>query len=553
MRNHSLQGGIWLRGSLHARTLAAAMATSGLFCPALATQSRTGIGGETEYQELELTASDGDSVDYYGDAVVVSGDRVVVGSETRGCSESGSVYVFERDAEGAWQQVAKLVAPHQEDCDHFGWSLALSAKRLVVGAIQGDGSGPDSGAAYVFERRPDGAWHEVAKLAPSDPKVLGKFGYSVALSSEIIIVGAPVNGGVVPAAGAAYVFERDAAGVWQEMAKLAASDGEGADFFGASMALSGETVVVGAPQDSDLGPDSGAVYVFERDADGLWQEVVKLLASDGSADRAFGSRGSVALGGDTLIVGDAYDRVLSGSAYVYERDAEGMWQEVAKLRASDAEEADFFGGSVGFSVDRVLIGALGDDDLGSTASSAYVFERETEGVWHEVAKLTSSDGEANDNFGQSVAVDGETLVVGALYGDGAAPDSGTAYVFTPVPGVGGSVSGLNPLGATCRNRTSGQTVSIPLQGGTTWDCEAAGLVVAPGNRIEQQVRGVAVANVAGGTVTGMGGRKVVCGNLTTRQEVVIPLGGATSWDCTGAGLVVAPEDRIVQTVSGTAD
>ena len=218
--------------------------------------------------------------------------------------------------------------------------------------------------------------------------------------------------------------------------KLTASDATAGDIFGTSASVSGDTVVVGAPQDNDAGSDSGSAYVFERDQGGAdnWGEVTKLTASDAAANDFFGF--SVSVSGDTVVVGalnNAAAGNAAGSAYVFERDQGGAdnWGEVTQLTASDAAIGDEFGVSVSVSGDTLVVGAFAADGVGSDSGSAYVFERGLGGPdnWGEVTKLTASDAADGDIFGARVSVNGDSLVVGAPQDDDAGGDSGSAYVF----------------------------------------------------------------------------------------------------------------------------
>ncbi len=199
-----------------------------------------------------------------------------------------------------------------------------------------------------------------------------------------------------------------------------ASDAAQYDEFGTSVAVSGDTVVVGVPLNGDAGYSSGSAYVFDKGLDGTNSLglVRKLTASDAAQGDKFGI--SVAVSGDTVVVGadeneDAGSQ--SGSAYVFDRDQGGNnnFGEVKKLTASDAAQADLFGGSVSISGDTVVVGAHGNDDAGSRSGSAYVFGRDQGGTnnFGEVKKLTTSDAAVNDDFGLSVSISGDTVVVGA--------------------------------------------------------------------------------------------------------------------------------------------
>ncbi|GAF73238.1 unnamed protein product, partial [marine sediment metagenome] len=204
-------------------------------------------------------------------------------------------------------EVKKLTASDAEDNDNFGRSAAISGDTAVVGAQYEDGAGTARGAAYVFGRDYLGAdnWGEVKKLTASDPWNWDLFGNSVAISGDTAVVGAYSEGGAGFNRGAAYVFERDYLGAdnWGERKKLTASDAENSDVFGYSVAISGDTAVAGAAYENGAGSYRGASYVFERDYLGAdnWGERKKLTASDPENDDYFGN--SAAISGDTAVVG----------------------------------------------------------------------------------------------------------------------------------------------------------------------------------------------------------------------------------------------------------
>ena len=203
---------------------------------------------------------------------------------------------------------------------------------------------------------------------------------------------------------------------WSEQTKLTASDGEVINFFGLSVSIEGDYVVIGAHGDKENGDFSGSAYIFKRDGQD-WIEDVKLLASDGRTNMMFGY--SVSIDGDYLIIG-APDADGPGSAYIFKNNG-GTWIEQQKLTASDGEIWDEFGTSVSIDGDYSVVGAQFDDDIGS----AYIFKRERE-TWNEEAKLTSSDSELDDCFGISASLCGEYAVIGG-WGDG--NFTGAAYVF----------------------------------------------------------------------------------------------------------------------------
>ncbi len=324
----------------------------------------------------KLLASDGSAFDRFGYSVAISGDRIVVGAQTDTNDNgfaSGSVYVYEPDGEGGWTE-SKITASDGAGNDRFGRSVAVSGDRIVVGAFQNDDDGVGSGSAYVFEPDGTGGWLE-AKLTASDGGDYGSewFGWSVAVSGERIVVSAYLDSNENGTnSGSAYLFEPDGAGGWAET-KLTASDGSAFDRFGYSVAISGDRIVVGAAEDDGTGFNSGSVYVYESDGAGGWAET-KLAALDGAAEDLFGW--SVAISGDWIVVGAPFDDdndADSGSVYVYESDGVGGWA-ATKLAALDSALGDSFGWSVAISGDRMVVGAYLDDDNGTSSGSAYVFE-----------------------------------------------------------------------------------------------------------------------------------------------------------------------------------
>jgi len=202
--------------------------------------------------------------------------------------------------------------------------------------------------------------------------------------------------------------------------KLQAMDGQVEDWFGSSVAVEDSIVVVGARMDDDNGLASGSVYVFVKDSTG-WTELQKLHASDGMEDDRFGR--AVSISGDYIFVGAHKDDFNTGAAYIFMRNG-STWTEQAKLISSDPDTGDFFGVSIGQSGDYTIIGAAIDDSAGS----AYVYMR-TDSGWVEQVRLTASDGQADDRFGQSVAISGNYAIIGAHADDDLGNGAGSAYVF----------------------------------------------------------------------------------------------------------------------------
>lgn len=376
-----------------------------------------------------LVADDGDSNEFFGFSVAIAGDIAVVGAQgdDENGDESGAAYVFTRSDAG-WSQEAKLTANDAEAGDQFGGSIALFGETILVGARRDDDNGDDSGAAYLFTRYESG-WVQQAKLTAADGEAGAEFGRSVVLSDNTLLIGAPLDDEKGEDSGSVYVFTRSEAN-WSQLAKLTAADGAKGDVFGISVALDGDTALIGADLDDDKGEDSGSVYVYTR-SEGTWSQQAKLTAADAGTVDIFGVR--VAISGDTALIAarrddDDVNGVDSGSAYVFIRSGTS-WTQQAKLTANDAEAGDLFGFSVALYGDTGIVTAAMDDDKGLNSGAAYVFTR-SGSDWSQQTKLTAPVGAAEDVFGWSVSLSGNTAMIGAPTSIFELPgSSGSAYIF----------------------------------------------------------------------------------------------------------------------------
>jgi hypothetical protein len=333
----------------------------------------------------------------------------------------------------AISQTAKLFAPDGEPADFLGYSVALSGDTAIVGAPLDsletvNPPRASQGSAFIFTRTGT-AWTLQQKLLASDGAARDYFGASVSIEGDTAIVGALFDDvGANANQGSAYVFTRSGT-IWTEQAKLTATQGAAGDRFGVSAEISGETVVVGTKR------EQGAAYVFTRSG-ATWTQQQQLLPSNGAAGDEFGA--SVAINLDTILVSATGRPVSSadnqGAVYVFTR-AGGVWSEQQMLTATDGAAGDRFGSDVAITGDTAIVGAPFDDiSTRSDQGSAYVFTR-TGGVWTQQTKLTASNGAANDHFGSSVGISGSTIVVTApdsdiVSGSITYLESGTAYVFT---------------------------------------------------------------------------------------------------------------------------
>ncbi|MDH3637793.1 MAG: cadherin-like beta sandwich domain-containing protein [Gammaproteobacteria bacterium] len=441
-------------------------------------------------QQAYVKASNTGSDDNFGRSVALSGDTLAVGAINEGSNgtgvnggaqadnsalASGAVYVFTR-SNGLWSQQAYIKASNTDAADRFGASIALSGNTLAVGAFgedsngtgvngdaQGDNTASFAGSVYVFTRS-NGVWSQQAYIKASNIDADDRFGISVALSGNTLAVGASgedsngtgVNGGAqadnsAVDSGAVYVFTRSM-GVWNQQAYIKASNTDAGDRFGFSVALSGDTLAVGAISESSNGTgvnggaqadnsalSSGAVYVFTH-SNGLWSQQAYVKASNTDRGDIFGR--SVALSGDMLAVGANLESsngtgvngnaqadnsaLFAGAVYVFTRSND-RWSQHAYVKASNTDAGDQFGISVALSGDTLAVGALGEgsngtginggaqgDNTASFAGSVYLYTR-SNGEWNQKAYVKASNTDADDEFGVNVALSGDTLAVGANF------------------------------------------------------------------------------------------------------------------------------------------
>jgi len=406
-------------------------------------------------QQAYIKASNTGFNDQFGNTVALSGDTLAVAAyvedgdgsseSNNSASNSGAVYVFTRTS-GVWSQQAYLKAFNIGANDLFGISLTLSGDTLAVGATSEDGnysgvnagdgtdnSAGNSGAVYVFTRTGT-TWSQQAYIKGSNTQSSDSFGRSVSLSGDTLAVGAmefvSSNG-----FGAVYVFTRTAS-VWSQQAYLKASNADFNDLFGDSVALDGDTLAVGAPEEDGDGSisenESGAVYVFTRSGVD-WSQQAYLKASNPDRDDKFGT--TLALSANTLVVGvpdedsDGSSQsnnlaIDSGAVYVFTRSGVD-WSQQAYIKASNVDADDLFGISVGLDGDSLVIGATHEnsnstginagelDNTASRAGAAYFYARSGTN-WIKQAYIKASNTDAGDRFGNSVAISGDTLVIGAI-------------------------------------------------------------------------------------------------------------------------------------------
>jgi hypothetical protein len=430
-------------------------------------------------EQAELTAVDVTRGTGFGPSIAVSNGTLVVGAphqQVGSTSQEGAAYVFTKSS-GQWEQTAELTAADGAAGDQFGGAVAISGTTIAV-AAPGKFTNPYSGAVYVFTQGPDG-WQQSAELFDTnDSGVASDFGASIVLTGTTLVVGAPARSpGGQTYVGAAYVFN-ESAGRWTQSAELTAADGDAGDFFGQSLSISGNLLAVGAPGGQS---DPGAVYLFS-DETGTWQQTAKLVAADGTNLSSFGE--SEAVAGSTLVIGSPGRQVGSnnyqGVIYVFTQSA-GAWQPTAELSVSDGGYDSELGQSVALSGSTILAGAprttFGANPVQGTA---YVFTNGP-GGWEQTSELSAVDGNTYEYFGQAVAMDsGSVFIAAPEHQVGSLNQTGAVYTFddtaTPVPVTTGppTISGTASIGNTL-TANPGSWASSPTSYAYQWlDCDTDG-------------------------------------------------------------------------------
>lgn len=362
------------------------------------------------YRAIRLQCIDPKANAQFGHAVDMDGNYLVVGTcyDDQAAGKIGQVYVFQLE-QGEWTPCAKLRPETALPGPWFGWSVSISGSRILVGTR--------GGPAHLFTRTGD-QWVEECQLAETNLDPEDQFGWSVSLSGTRAVVGCWAE--------AVFVYHLSE-GSWAREDVLRVVGPDTAIGFGVSVAADRDTILVGAPMDSVGGLWSGSAYVFTHDGES-WIEEARLTASDSAAGQGFGKQ--VALSGDLVIVSAPDSQDLAGASYIFGRSKTG-WTEEARLDTGCTRPCDLFGGSVTIDGNRAAVGACGvsEGDWWG-AGAVYVFSRSLD-RWKHVSTLTPPQRQQECFFGYTVALQGGRVLVGAHCQDcpKAGEDAGTAYVF----------------------------------------------------------------------------------------------------------------------------
>ncbi|KAJ5067624.1 hypothetical protein M0811_02812 [Anaeramoeba ignava] len=360
----------------------------------------------------------------FGFSTAISDKYSIIGAPftNRTGNSEGSAYIFEYQ-NNQWIQKTEFSPQNSNIENFFGFSVAIENPYVVIGSPSNNENGPSSGCIYVYNNTND-TWSFQSQVFPNDGQIGGHFGYSVDISGTQMIVGSYGTNESGLDSGSAYIFQLNGI-VWIQQAKLVPADLNSGDYFGFSVGISNEYAIVGAPHQSLSGIDSGAAYLFHKNG-ASWVQNSKLIASDGSGYDRFAW--SVAIDNSYAVVGAFYHQD-HGAAYVFQNQ-NGIWTQSQMLTASDAFDLDYFGRSVKINGDFIVVGADGRTDNSVVDSgAAYVFQN-SNGNWIQSAKVVASDAKDNWYFGYALDLSDNQVIVGAYGADNDGYLTGEMFSYT---------------------------------------------------------------------------------------------------------------------------
>jgi len=386
------------------------------------------IAGDSLANQKIILADDGKAEDYFGYSAAIDGTTLLVGAhkaDIDGVLDAGAAYVYVLGHKD-WVQQAKLVADPLYAKDGLGGNVALKNDVAMLGVMRRDDKGKDSGAVVSFERKSNN-WMQNQIITAPDAKPGDAFGQAIALTQNYLIIGAPRNDALGVDSGAVYIYKRESR-KWLYQTKLTARDGAAGDLFGISVAVDGNTLLVGADLHDEKAENAGAVYVYVLD-NNQWKQEAKLMASDAGHTDIFGVR--VSLSGNTALISARRDDidelgVDAGSAYIFVRNG-NTWKQEIKLISPDGKADDRFGRGVALNGDTAIVSAMNHDANGSDTGALYVYKKGIDG-WRYTSKIVAQNGMPDDKFGWNVALSNGIAVIATPHHDANGKESGAVYV-----------------------------------------------------------------------------------------------------------------------------
>ena len=402
--------------------------------------NRIGVNTQSPIAELQIDSlikptdtyslqrklqSPGFGTDLYAESVSIDGDTAVVGAYYEDVyvpsykANAGVVWVYTRNG-STWSEQTHFTASTPVANEYWGERVLLKGDALFVGQPKKDVSGlpVQTGAVTVLERT-GSSWNEQQELAPADLTLGDDFGWSMAIDGNTLIIGAPMQN---TRTGAAYVFTKSGS-TWSLQQKLLASNAGVYDYFGVSVDIAGDTAVIAASGEDTSVSGSGAVYVFERNGS-TWTEK-QLFKQDNPSNND--TTRKVAISGNIIVASSWHPDNFAGSAYVFTKSG-GTYTQTQELKPNDTAAGQNFGSTLQFDGETLVIGADSNiyGSFSQTAGSAYVFKN-INGTWTQTQKITASDGAIGDEFGNSISLSGNDIMIGAERHNSA---RGAAYIFT---------------------------------------------------------------------------------------------------------------------------
>jgi hypothetical protein len=403
--------------------------------------------------DTKLLASDGEAYDYFGGAISVYGDTLMIGAygDDDIATDSGAVYIFE-NVNGEWLQSNKITASDGEDTDYFGAKILINGNKLLVSSVLDDDNGIDSGTVYFFEKDSNtNSWILTSKITPMDGAEGDRFGSSLSLQNDLMVISSYFDGDNGYHSGSAYIFSY-INNNWTETTKLLANDGQSTDYFGISTKIANNRIAIGSIRNSNgNGNRAGAVYLYSY-INGSWIQSEKLITTDGEFGDQFGL--SIDVQNNKLYIG-AFDDDMPyagdvGSAYIFDISQNPAIQDT-KIEPRQGARNENLGFSVDLSNEFSVVGTPFDFISPSNLGSVYVYKK-IGTKWFVYDKLIANDIENVSGFGYSVSIQGNHILVGA-------PFSKSAFVFELISGTWTQIAKLTPS-EDIINSKFGFTVSL---------------------------------------------------------------------------------------------
>ncbi|WP_239990690.1 T9SS type A sorting domain-containing protein [Marixanthomonas ophiurae] len=393
------------------------------------------VTGTAQFEEVtKVVSEDREGRAEYGTSVAINENFAVVGA-SRENGASGAAYMYAKDNEGEWSFMQKIAATDSNNGAEYGGGAAFVDDYVVVAAGRADVEGViRAGALYVYEQN-NNVWELNSKLIASDYSSDAKMGMnptSLATENNTIVAGAP---GENAWTGSVYIFTEQE-GTWTETQKIMAPNPQSPEAFGIGVAISGDQLAVGSDKVYDL---KGAVFMYTKNNDGIWEYDQTVVASDGVAEDYFGN--SISILDDQMVIG-AYgvDNEL-GKAYIFEKNSEGIWEEVQIVMSDPTTDRTQFGWSTDIQEDMIMVSA--PHIYGNEVGEVFMYKKTSSGTWVEDQRIQGEDTEGEDFYGWCVAMYEDQVIVGSpredhdVNGDNEIGDAGAAYIFKDPTLLGG--------------------------------------------------------------------------------------------------------------------